>query len=309
MQFLLQEAVQGEVDIAKGKLDISESTTALNITGEDFSVAFDKENGAISSLMKGTVEYLAQNSVVSGPELNLYRSPIDNDSRYRKAWLNTGFDSLVGQITEFRHSENEDGSVDITINKQFNVTGGSLNQLSNYMIGANGVIKVNTKVLFDGFDNVETLPRVGLKMALVSDFENIEWYGRGPHENYPDRKVGAFIGQYNSSVNDLFTPYLIPQDNGVRCDVRWMKASSDDEDKPSLTIQASKPFMFSALHYDATDFDKAIRPEYLIPREETILCLDAEVLGIGNGSCEAPTLRKYHVPVKPYEFEFTIQVK
>ncbi len=66
--------------------------------------------------------------------------------------------------------------------------------------------------------------------------------------------------------------------------------------------------MFSALHYDASDLDKAMRPEYLTPRDETIICIDAETLGIGNGSCEAPTLRKYHVPIKPYQFEFTMQL-
>ncbi len=155
---------------------------------------------------------------------------------------------------------------------------------------------------------MRSLPRVGLKLAFAEGMEKVKWYGRGPHENYPDRKASAFLGQYESTVSDLFTPYLIPQENGARCDTRWLELAFNNKSKPSITIESDNPFIFSALHYDASDLDVAMRPEYLKKRSETILCLDSEMLGLGNASCGPPTMRKYQVPVKPYQLDFTIKL-
>jgi beta-galactosidase len=171
------------------------------------------------------------------------------------------------------------------------------------------VIHIVNKVAPTGLKKLQVLPRVGLKLALNGALEKVAWYGRGPHENYPDRKTSAFLGCYESTVTDLFTPYLIPQENGARCDVRWLKLTSVDGKGPSVQVESSEPFVFSALHYDALDLDAAIRPEYLKKRNETILCIDHKMLGLGNGSCGPVPLDKYWVRVQPYDFEFTIAVQ
>ena len=107
----------------------------------------------------------------------------------------------------------------------------------------------------------------------------------------------------------MFTPYLIPQENGARCDTRWVQLSTHHEDGPAIQVESSRPFVFSALHYDASDLDKAIRPEYLRERRETILCIDSEMSGLGNASCGPDTLEEYRVKVRSYEFDFTIRTQ
>lgn len=154
-----------------------------------------------------------------------------------------------------------------------------------------------------------TLPRVGLKLALAGDMEQVNWYGRGPHENYPDRKASAYIAQYQSTVTDLFTPYLVPQENGARCDVSWVNLSAKDKGGPEIQVESSKPFVFSALHVDSVNLDAAIRNIFVQKRSDTILCIDHQMSGLGNASCGPFTMEKYRIKVKPYEFDFTIRVR
>lgn len=308
MQYIIQKHTKLAVRPTEGSVEVSENSEIISVVGENIKVDFNKKTGVISSIKAGDTEYLAQNSKIGGPELNLYRSPIPNDGHYRRSWSAAGLDSLVAVETDIQQSKNADGTIGISVVKTYAPMGGSIKHVANYTVFANGTINIKNDVLIDGFNDMTTLPRIGLKMALADGLENLEWYGRGPHENYPDRKVAAFIGKYKSNATDLFTPYLIPQSNGARTDVRWLKTSFSYKSESGLIIEADKPFTFSAQHYDDKDFDVAIRPEFLTPRKETILYLDSEMLGLGNGSCEATTLWQYHVPVKNYQFEFTIRV-
>lgn len=169
-------------------------------------------------------------------------------------------------------------------------------------------VKMNNKVIPTGFDDMVTLPRVGVKLGLVSGLENVEWYGKGPQENYPDRNESAHLGIYNSTATDLFTPYLVPQENGARSDARWLALAFKNNKKSALKIEADAPFVFSALHYDASDLDKASRPAFLKSRNETVLNLDAKILGLGNASCGPIPLKQYLLPVETYEFSFMFRV-
>ena len=117
---------------------------------------------------------------------------------------------------------------------------------------------------------------------------------------HPDRKSSAFTGTFASTVTEMATPYASPQEKGARCDVYRVKLSSGVPEAPSLIVEASEPFVFSALHADATDWQA--------PRKETILCIDHKLLGLGNGSCGPATLKRFWVPVQPYEFDLTMRV-
>ncbi|MDC0584805.1 DUF4981 domain-containing protein, partial [Bacteroidales bacterium] len=309
MQYVLQEANKTTDIVSEGTVNITETEEFIKVSGKSMVVDFNKKTGTISSIKADGTECIAKNRDISGPELNLYRSPIPNDKPYRKSWNNAGFDSLVAVVSDIGHQINDDGTATVTIAKNYKPNGGEVKHVAYYTIYSNGTINIKNDVLIDGLEKMNTLPRVGLKMALAEGMANVEWYGRGPHENYTDRKVSAFIGSYQAKATDLFTPYLGPQSCGARSDIRWLKTSFDDKSKPSIMIEADKPFLFSALHYDDKDFDVAMRPEYLIPRKETVLCLDSEMLGIGNSSCGAVTLYKYHVPVNNHQFEFTLKFK
>jgi beta-galactosidase len=307
-QFVLREADRPGFYHSSGELRLNESSSALVAEGKGFRLSFDKKTGNISSLLVDGVECLSPESEFGGPQLNLYRSPVDNDGRFREQWSKAKLAQLKAKKTKLSHKREEDGSLEVSVKQSFESPEGEVSYEAVYRILAEGKIIMDNSLHFEGFEDVQTLPRVGLKMALAKGMENISWYGRGPHENYPDRKASAFLGRYNSTVSDLFTPYLIPQENGARTDTRWMEASFKDAAKPSIRIQSDNPFIFSALHHDAADLDCAIRPEFLTERPETILCLDAEMMGLGNGSCGPPTMRKYMVPVKHYEFNFTFDL-
>ncbi|WP_186826835.1 glycoside hydrolase family 2 TIM barrel-domain containing protein [Seonamhaeicola algicola] len=306
-EFILQKAKPILVK-PSGKLNVSETTNSLLISGNKFSIKFNKQTGTLASILANKKEIIAQNSAVSGPVLNVYRSPIENDRPYTKNWKFANIKNLQNKIISIKTTQATPSITKVEIIKELSSNSGSFNHSCVYEISANGVIKLQNKVTPTGFENLETLPRIGLKLGLVSNLENVSWYGRGPQENYPDRMESASLGQYQSTVSNLFTPYLVPQENGARSDVRWVEFGFKNSKTSAIKIKSDTPFVFSALHFDAKDLDKASRNAFLKPRKETIVSLDAHMLGLGNASCGPVPLKQYLVPVKPYEFNFTIQL-
>jgi beta-galactosidase len=297
--FKLVSAERGEVEI-HNKYYLKESANTLDLNGRDFSVRFDKKGGRITSLKSGGFECIAQGKDITGPELNIHCLPVGNDRPFRKSWAESDLAHPKSETVSFNASKQPDGSVVVSILKKIEYKGGSIEHQLDYTI-SDGVIKLSNKVTPDGLDEILTLPRMGLKMGLAKTFEQVEWVGRGPHENYPDRKSSAFIGTYKSTVTEMATPYVGAQEKGARCDVRRVKLSTPDKKAPAVVMEASEPFVFSALHCDAGNWQQ--------PRKETILCIDHKMLGLGNGSCGPATLKRFWVPVQPYQFDFTLSVQ
>jgi beta-galactosidase len=149
------------------------------------------------------------------------------------------------------------------------------------------------------FGTLPLLPRVGVVMQLAKDFENVRWFGRGPWENYPDRKDSADMGVWSSTVDAQYVDYVRPQENGSKEDVRWLTLT--DENGNGLKVAAGEnPFSFSTLHFTAGDL-ASVRHNYeLSPRPEIILSLDAKQCGLGNSSCGPGVLEKFSVPPQSY---------
>jgi beta-galactosidase len=299
-QLILQKGAAPVASVAKCSIDLKESANTLDLNGRDFSVRFDKKGGRITSLKSGGFECIAQGKDITGPELNIHCLPVGNDRPFRKSWAESDLAHPKSETVSFNASKQPDGSVVVSILKKIEYKGGSIEHQLDYTI-SDGVIKLSNKVTPDGLDEILTLPRMGLKMGLAKTFEQVEWVGRGPHENYPDRKSSAFIGTYKSTVTEMATPYVGAQEKGARCDVRRVKLSTPDKKAPAVVMEASEPFVFSALHCDAGNWQQ--------PRKETILCIDHKMLGLGNGSCGPATLKRFWVPVQPYQFDFTLSVQ
>ena len=156
------------------------------------------------------------------------------------------------------------------------------------------------------------LPRLGTSMMLDGRLENVEWYGRGPEENYVDRCTGSFVGLYGSTVTGLYEPYIRPQDNGYRSDVRWIKLT-DGEGK-GVRFSGDVPLFVQALHYTWEDLDGARhingqvrRRVELQPRKEVCLNLDLRQLGLGNNSCGNIPLEEYIFPIREESWSVTIE--
>jgi beta-galactosidase len=167
----------------------------------------------------------------------------------------------------------------------------------------NGFIRVD--VLFNPGKSELDIPRLGLRMGLNPGLENVKWYGRGPHENYSDRKESAEFGEYERTVTDMLEPYERPQGMANREDLRWVKITDDDD--AGIMIVANGQLNFTALHYTDPDLWQARHLYQLVPRKETILSLDYGQLGIGNASCGPVPLPQYYIPARPANLSFSIR--
>ena len=150
------------------------------------------------------------------------------------------------------------------------------------------------------------MPKFGVEMKLPASLQLVRWYGRGPFENYPDRKTAAFIGRYECFVSDLEPNYIVPQDNGNRGDVRWVELT--DDSGRGLRIESVQPFNFRAWNYDADDLEHT-RHNYELPhRDHVTLNIDLLIHGVGgNDSWGARTLDAYTIDGnQPRHFEFYI---
>jgi beta-galactosidase len=149
------------------------------------------------------------------------------------------------------------------------------------------------------------LARLGFLMELKEGYENVEYFGAGPHENYVDRKYSAEIGKYSTTVDDMFVPYIRPQDCANRSDVRWFTVTN--RSGFGLMISAPGNMSFSALHYTPVDLEKANHPYELKKRKETILTIDASHCGLGGGSCGPGPMERYLLPAEEASFKYSIR--
>jgi len=142
-------------------------------------------------------------------------------------------------------------------------------------------------------------------LRLPAGFEKLQWFGRGPIENYRDRQRSTLIDLYESTVAEQYVPYIMPQEHGNHTDVRRLALTS--ESGASLQVSANGPLEFSASHFTAHDLYEAHHTYDLQPRPETILNLDLMQRGLGTGSCGPDTLPQYQIKPGRYEWSYVLQ--
>lgn len=265
----------------------------LYIAGQGFTATFNKKNGRIMSLRYDNREMIHD---FNGFHLNTYRS-IDNDPReYRQpVELNNTFSWTV----------NSDNTVTVNTAKTYVVDKDTIPYSVNYTIHDNGTINVDAT--FEAGAKFHQ-PRLSLQCFLSPQLETVEWLGRGPFENAPDRKNAAFIGLYSKAIDDMGEPYVRAQTMGQRCDARFIKLL-DPATGYGIKITPENPIPFSALHFTDEDL-RNTKYGHDLParrRAETVLNLDCQYRGIGNASCGPRPRPKYEItPDTAYSFGFTI---
>jgi len=290
-------------------LAIVESQTGASVNAGDSQLIFDKQGGGITSLIFMGTELLA-----AGPKLNIWRAPTDNDgiklmpyegSGYLTEWLRAGYDQLVGVVNEFSVNRLSPQAICVMIQSFFQPQKGRarFEHQHSYTIYASGDIIIENRIACD--DNLPPLPRIGLTLTMPSGFENFSWFGRGPFENYIDRNVGAPLGLYHRTVDDLYVPHILPQENGNKTDVHWLSLTND----AGLGLLATgMPLMeASASHYSAADLFQAVHTCDLVRRAETFLNLDHKQCGLGGASCGPGTLPQYLIQPGAYQFSFRLR--
>ena len=284
------------------KLELIQNGDAVKIKGTNFSAAFSRSAGTLTSLNFGGREMLPPaTSGPAGPVLQLFRAPTDNDKGFGKwlarDWREAGLTSLVRRVESFEVSGTKSDEVKIKTVSTSRAAGGGYKLKTIWTIHGDGAVEMENQLA--PFGTLPLLPRVGVVMQLAKDFENVRWFGRGPWENYPDRKDSADMGVWSSTVDAQYVDYVRPQENGSKEDVRWLTLT--DENGNGLKVAAGEnPFSFSTLHFTAGDL-ASVRHNYeLSPRPEIILSLDAKQCGLGNSSCGPGVLEKFSVPPQSY---------
>ncbi len=227
---------------------------------------------------------------IRGPRLSLWRAPTENDlirkmpgqeQKPGTAWMEWGLHRLEEEWTVGR-----DGS----ITGVYRADGTERARLHlDLRSSAEGYQKLSATCVID--EKVADLPRIGLRFDLPSRFEYLQWYGRGPQENYPDRSTGYPLGLWQSTVTEQYVPYVVPQEHGGHGETRSLRLSVEPGSSDStgsvleVTAPAGQGFHFSALHTAPEDLDSLSHTWQICPREETILTVDHFHRGIGTAAC------------------------
>jgi len=289
-----------------GELELQEDARAVTLSAGDFAVSFGRRSGTMESLRYGGREMLA-----TGPELAVWRAATDNDgfrhnptlkTRPLARWLEAGLNELKRTTVECRVSRGRDGSVSFHAHHRIGRkrTAPGFEHQQTFRVFADGSIAVSNVIECD--EGLPELPRLGVRMALVPAMENVTWFGRGPHENYWDRKAGAAVGVYHATVDEMYTPYILPQENGNRTDVRWVTLS--DRRGRGICVTAEPLFEFTASHFTANDLFAARHTNDLIRREEVLLNLDYHQRGLGTASCGPDTREEYRLLPGKYRLTY-----
>jgi beta-galactosidase len=282
-------------------LKVVRTDGTVKISGKVFSVEFDSKTGTIKSLAYGKHDVIKSGG---GPRLNLYRAYVNNDRWVYGNWKKSGLENLSSKVEKFDVDTSNPKA--IVINAETLYSGKkdfSSRHIVRWTVMANGCIVVDNNVITTPEDMV--MARIGIQMQLQPGFEDFSWYGRGPEENYIDRKTGAFVGRYSRSVSDMLTRYTTIQSCGNRCDVRW--GLLKDKSEFGLLVVPERPMSMTALHYTEMDLKYANHYKDLKARAETIFYLDAAHLGLGNASCGPRPMKRYILKAAPISFRYWLR--
>jgi beta-galactosidase len=150
------------------------------------------------------------------------------------------------------------------------------------------------------------IPRVGIELSLVPGLERLEYFGRGPLENYWDRKTSSMVGRYQNTVGGEYVPYIMPQEHGHHTDTRWLTLTNDAAH--GLEVSGPNLFEFNVSHFTSADLFAAKHTIDLHARREVILSLDVLQRGLGTASCGPDTLVEYQVRARKYQFTYQLRL-
>jgi len=234
------------------------------------------------------------------PRLYLWRAPTDNDriAGLAAQWQDWGVDNLTRTL----QSVTRGGDATVVRSEERTASGIAVQHEQRFQALAGGGVSVEERVTIP--EALSDLARVGVVMEGVPGLEQTEWFGRGPVETYPDRRRGAPIARWRSTVADEYMPYVRPQENGGHSDVRWFELS--DGKGRGFRLTTDRPRQVSATHFRAADLAAAKHDVELTPRPETVIHLDVAHRGLGTASCGPDTLPEYLVGSGTYEWSWTV---
>lgn len=309
-QIALKEKLEYKFEKADGNIGIISDDEKAEVILSDGKLVFSKVTGMLESYIIGGKELINQSPAFSkGFFPNIYRAFLDNDTRYRDKWMAAGYDDYGCKLIDFK-ADAKKNKADITVKLRLKSAKTLLPlgeaQIS-YAVYADGRIEVGTDFKPIARKRLAAhMPRFGLELEMPAGFKNVEYYGLGECENLADIKAQCLIGIYNTTVADMYEPYIRPQDSGNRCEVRYA-AFTDDEGDGLKFIFKNGYFNFNARNYSQRLLQNAKHREDLHDQNTVVINIDGFTRGTGTASCGPDILSKYEIDgSKGLSFSFNV---
>ena len=264
-----------------GEPEVSETNTAVIITGDTFRYVISKRTGLFESAEANGREVLERPM-----EWNIMRAPTDNDRNVAGQWIDAGYDRIVTRVYDTEVRANEDG---VSVYADVNISAVQMRSILRLsvrlFVRRDGVVSLSVKAEHNcGKPRVAMpfLPRFGIRMMLPKRVSHIRYYGYGPYESYSDKHIASYIGLFDAEVKDMHEDYIKPQENGSHCGCGYLSAT--DERGSGIEVYG-KRFSFNASEYTQEELMSKAHNFELEKCGSTVLCVDHRQCGIGSNSC------------------------
>ncbi len=303
-QFQLPWRIDDEITRVQQELALTSNEETVTIKGHNFSVQFNPSSGMLTSYVVNGFELIQK-----GLQPNYWRPPNDNDKG----------SNMIKRLGLWRDISNTMATakmeMDTLLNKvrvgvYYSTPLAGIKQVLEYDIFGDGRIEVTCRLNTDELE-LPDLPRYGVRWQLPVNFDNLQYLGRGPHENYVDRNRSAFVNLYQGKVAEQYVKYVRPQENGYKTGVRWFELRN--ENGIGLRVIGDPAIGFSTLHNSIEDFDQITHKDLrhtndIVKRDAVFITLDHKMMGVaGDNSWGAKPYPEYSIPAKNYEFSFWLE--
>jgi beta-galactosidase len=284
----------------KETLVLKRTYEGITIHKGDFTIIFDSRSGELKDYVYKSVSLLRRNL-----EPNFWRLPTDNDKgngmpQRCAIWKDIKSKQTIEAVNVICETADS-----VLLEVKSKLSAGNSSYRNLYIIRIDGSIEVQASLRIDP-DSLPEIPRFGMKLSTIGSLKQMTWFGRGPQESYWDRKTGAFVGLYSGTVMEQYTPYITPQENGNKTDVRWV--ALQDSNGLGILIVGKQPLEINAHHYYESSFNEQTIHTFDVPFQNvTELCIDLHQQGVGgDNSWGQPVHDKYKLLEKQYNYRFVI---
>ena len=279
---------------------VTESPSQIELKTEKMTFTLDRKNGSLVSWK------VKQQELLKGKlEPYFWKTPNDNQRHSGYSWeLGKWKKAAENRVVKSVNVVKQGNFISVKFDMSLPTIGA--NYTLNYQLNGDGKLQVEATYTPLG-DTIPLIPKFGMRVCIPENYSTVDWYGRGPYENYPDRKTGSLIGLYHSALENFTVPYPAPQDNANRCDVRWFSLSTQNDN--TFKIIGLQPLNFRAWPYTEDDLENTGH-DYQLPKRDFInLNIDLNIHGVGgDDTWGAKTMEKYtNQGNKPYHFGFIIE--
>ena len=304
----IKSATKAMYDLAQlndcEEIIVEDATSRLTLSNSKFEAVFSKITGTLNSYSYNGVKLIEKPI-----KLNTFRLPTDNDTRQSGSWDNMGLRNLSARGKGVEFEKSADGkTISVTLNTHYTGQNSTAFDVQmTFLVCANGVMMVNSFI--SPLNTGAIIPKIGFRLEMPAEMEQLSWFGRGPWDSYRDRKEACFPAIYKSTVTNQYEEYILPQEHGTKQEVRWISLSNNDGN--GLLFVAPDQMAASAVHFrpedNYTDRNNRSRHPYQFKScDNTIVSLDAATRGLGNASCGPDVLEKYELKAANTNFRFFI---